>query len=67
MQYYDNLAAWFQNKFNFVNWRSTFYKKKSYEVCDPPQAYFHLGMCQGQCLWSTSQAAISAKRKMDIN
>ena len=26
MQYCDNLAAWFENKLNFINWRSNYLK-----------------------------------------
>lgn len=26
MQYYDNLAAWFENKLNFLNYRSNYVK-----------------------------------------
>lgn len=51
MGYYDNFAACFGNKWNFMKWRSNclkfFTKIEPFKVCDLPHSYIHLGVFQG--------------------
>ena len=50
MGYYDNFAACFGNKWNFMKWRSNclkfLTKIEPFKVCDLPRSYIDFGVCQ---------------------